>query len=275
MGTDFCIYELKMISNNTFPYALVAGGSTGIGFAVAEALAKRKFNLILVGRRPELLLNVKNKLEALYSVSVETLVYDLSKGESAVEIGAWCMDKKVPITMLCNVASLGGEKDYLTLPLESSRYMIQLNIESCMSLSHTLLPLLEQNAPSYILNVGSLAGYAPIPSKNIYSATKSAIIFFSYSLRYQLQKKGISVSCLTPGPVFTKPSIEKDTRERLGWLGVQMAVDQKKVGEIAVRETLNGKLIIIPGTLAKTIALLLRILPKRFLAFLYHKLGKK
>jgi hypothetical protein len=54
-----------------------------------------------------------------------------------------------------------------------------------------------------------------------------------------------------------------------------MAVDQKKVGEIAVRETLNGKLIIIPGRLAKTVALLIRILPARFLAFLYHKAGSK
>lgn len=263
-----------MISNNAFPYALVAGGSTGIGFAVAEALAKRKFNLILVGRKPDLLLIVKNKLETLYPIHVETLVYDLSKRESAVEIGAWCEDKKIPLTMLCNVASLGGEKDYLTLPLESLRYMIDLNIASCMSLSLTLLPLLEQNAPSYILNVGSMAGYAPIPSKNLYSATKSAIIFFSFSLRYQLRKKGISVSCLTPGPVFTKPSIEKDTRKRLGWFGVQMAVDPKKVGEIAVRETLNRKLIIIPGILAKTMSTIIRILPMRFLAFLYDKAGK-
>jgi len=264
-----------MISTNIFPYALVAGGSTGIGYAITEALANRRFNLILVGRQPDLLLVAKNKLEALYHIQVETLAYDLSKRESAVEIGRWCSEKNIPLTMLCNVAGLGGEKDYLSLPLESLRYMIDLNMESCMSLSLTLLPLLEKNAPSYILNVGSMAGFAPIPSKNLYAATKSAVIFFSYSLYYQLKEKGISVSCLTPGPVFTKPSIEKDTREKLGWFGVQMAVDPKQVGEIAVRETLNKKLIIIPGTLAKIMAVVIRLFPRRLVVFLYARLGKK
>lgn len=49
----------------------------------------------------------------------------------------------------------------------------------------------------------SLAGFAPFPVKNIYSATKCALIFFSYSPRYQLKEKNISVSCLCPGPVLT------------------------------------------------------------------------
>ena len=57
-------------------------------------------------------------------------------------------------------------------------------------------------------------------------------------------------------------------------LRVQMAVDPEEVGEIAVRDTLNKKLIIIPGKLAKTMATIVRILPTRFLAFLYYKLAK-
>lgn len=264
-----------MTSTETFPYALVAGGSTGIGYSVAEALARRKFNLILVGRKSDALMDSKNKLTASYSIHVETLMYDLSKRESAPEIAAWCTEKKISLTMLCNVASLGGEKDYLSLPLESLQYMIDLNINSCVSLCTTLLPLLEKNAPSFILNVGSIAGYSPIPSKNLYSATKSAVTFFSYSLRYQLKEKGISVSCLTPGPVFTKESIENDTRNRLGWFGIQMAVDQRRVGEIAVRDTLKGKLLITPGILAKAVVTIMRILPARILAFLDYKRGRK
>jgi Short-chain dehydrogenases of various substrate specificities len=78
--------------------------------------------------------------------------------------------------------------------------MVRLNIESCMALTLTLLPLLEKNSPSYIINVASMAGFAPIPIKNMYSATKSAVIFFSYSLHYQLKDRDINVSCLAPGP---------------------------------------------------------------------------
>jgi short-subunit dehydrogenase len=68
-----------------------------------------------------------------------------------------------------------------------------------MALSLTLLPLLEKNAPSYILNVASMAGFAPIPIKNMYSATKSAVVFFSYSLRYQLKKKISASVCFARG----------------------------------------------------------------------------
>ena len=176
--------------------------------------------------------------------------------------------------MLCNVAGLGGPKDYLSLPIDSLRYMVRLNVESCMALTLTLLPLLEKNKPSYILNVASMAGFAPIPNKNMYSATKSAVIFFSYSLRHQLRKKGISVSCLSPGPVFTKPEIVKYTKENLGWFGMQMAVPPERVGEIAVRNTLRGKMMIIPGTLAKISSFFIRILPRRWVVALYGTADK-
>jgi uncharacterized protein len=267
--------HLIVIKNNfDYPglYALVAGGSKGIGYAIAEGLAKRKYNLILIARHLDSLTTAKNKLEATYGIHVEVLGYDLSKEESAAEIARWCEEKNIQLKILCNVAGLGGVKDYLSIPLDTVRYMVRLNVESCMALSFTLLPLLEKNAPSYILNVASMAGLAPIPVKNVYSATKSAVVFFSYSLRYQLKKRKISVSCLCPGPVFTKPSIEKDTKDKLGWFGVKMAVPPKRVGEVAVRKTLKKRMIIVPGTLPRIISVFIRILPKRLLVAIYNKI---
>ena len=217
----------------------------------------------------------KSKLESMYNVHVEILQYDLSKKEAATEIAAWCTKKNIYLKMLCNVAGFGGSSDYLTLPLDSLRYMVNLNVESCMALSLTLLPLLEKNAPSYILNVGSMAGFAPIPIKNMYSATKSAVVFFSYSLRYQLKDKDISVSCLAPGPVYTKPEIIKETKKQLGKFGEKMARMPHKVGEMAVRKTLKGKMIIVPGFLANMMSQFLRILPKRTSASIYNRVGKR
>ncbi|MEP7237156.1 MAG: SDR family NAD(P)-dependent oxidoreductase [Ferruginibacter sp.] len=260
-------------SNNISPYALVAGGSKGIGFGIAEALARRGYNLILIARHMDGLLDAKNKLETTYPVHVEVLSFDLSKEETANAIAAWCTKKDIRLKMLCNVAGLGGDEDYLSLSLDSLRYMIHLNIESAMALSLTLLPLLEKNAPSYILNVASMAGFAPIPSKNLYAATKAAVISFSYSLRYQLKSKNISVSCLAPGPVYTKPSIKAETKKQLGWLGNAMAQKPARVGEVTIRKTLKGRPIIVPGTIAKILSGVLRILPKRFVAWVYGKAG--
>lgn len=263
------------VSDTTRPYALVAGGSKGIGYGISQALAKRGYNLILIARNRDTLQAAKIKLEATYRVHVEILAIDLSFDSAADEIAKWCTVRNIHLKVLCNVAGLGGANDYLSFPLDSLRYMVRLNVESCMALSLTLMPLLEKNAPSYILNVASMAGFAPIPVKNMYSATKSAVVFFSYSLRYQLKDKNISVSCLCPGPVFTKPAIVKDTKAKLGWFGMKMALDPGTVGEVAVKKTFKKKLIIVPGTLAKISSDIIRFLPRRWVVSIYGKAGKK
>jgi uncharacterized protein len=256
-------------------YALVSGGSKGIGFAIARALAKRKYNLILVARNRESLEDAKKKLEDEFDIAVIVLAFDMSLEESAAAIAAYCNEKNVLLKMLCNVTGIGGAEDYLSIPLADSRYMLKLNTDPAIALCFTLLPQLQKNSPSYILNVSSMAGLAPLSVKNIYSAAKAATIFFSYSLRYQLKKGNISVSCLCPGPVFTKPGIQKDTIKKLGWFGRQMAVTAEQAGETAVRKTLQRKMIIVPGTLARVISFLLRILPNRLISWLIHKFGSK
>lgn len=260
-------------AKNDLPFALVAGGSKGIGFGIAEALAARHYNLILIARHHTPLKNAKVELEGRYNIQVEILSYDLSKQHSIAEISKWCRDNNIPLKMLCNVAGIGGTKDFLNAPLDTLLYMVDLNVKSCMSLTLQLLPLLEKNAPSYILNVSSMAGFAPIPVKNMYAATKSAVTFFSYSLRQQLKKKNISVSCLAPGPVFTKPSIEADTKRRLGFVGKWMAVSPAKVGEVAIRQTLKGKMIIVPGILPRISSGFIRVIPRGVMASVFGSGG--
>ena len=269
------IPKQKINMTSSGPYALIAGGSKGIGYALAEAWAKRNYNLVLVARHWDSLSSAKQKLESKFGIHVELLSYDLSREESATEIAKWCIDKNIRLKALCNVAGAGGSRDYLSTTLDSLRYMVRLNVESCMALTLTLLPLLEKNAPSYILNVASMAGFAPIPLKNMYSATKSAVIFFSYALHYQLREKNISVSCLAPGPVYTKPEIKEETRKQLGKFGDKMARTPERVGEKAVRKMLKGQMIIVPGFLANVMSGILRILPRRTAAAIYNKVGKK
>lgn len=257
-------------------YALIAGGSKGIGYALAEALAKRGYNLVLIARNVDTLNAAKAKLEQQYGVQVEILSKDLSKETTAKEIGDWCKERDLPLKILCNVAGLGGVHDYLEgLSTDSIRYMMRLNIESAVMLTHELIPVLEKNSPSHILNVASMAGLAPMPQKNIYSATKSAILFFSYSLRNQLKKRDITVSCLAPGPVFTKPEVIQTTMEELGWFGKIISLQPERVGEVTVRKMLKGRMVIVPGTVSRVSSSLLRILPRRWAAGIYWATYKK
>lgn len=256
-------------------YAVVAGGSKGIGFAVASALAKRKYNLVLIARNWNELNAAKNSLQAAHSITVEILQLDLSIAESSQSISDFCQNKNLPVSVLCNIAGLGGVSDFLTLSADDLRFMVSLNISSPVTLVYSMLSILEKNSPSYILNVASMAGFAPIPKKNLYAATKSAIIFFSYSLRHQLKDKNIKVSCLCPGPVFTKDEIKKETLASLGMIGKLMAVDPDRVGEIAVKGALAGRHIIVPGIISQIFSVLLRIVPMRLIAWIYYELGKK
>ncbi len=146
-------------------YALIAGGSKGIGYAIATALAKRKYNLVLVARTLDDLEKAKNILETTYGVHVELIQQDLSVAGAAEKVSSIVIQKKLPVSMLCNVAGLGGIRDFLSMPLDELRYMMSLNFSFPVALCHCLIPLLEKNTPGYILNVASMAGLSPIPKK--------------------------------------------------------------------------------------------------------------
>ena len=204
----------------TGPYALVAGGSKGIGYGIAEALARRQYNLVLIARGMDSLLAAKTKLETAYNIHVEVLSYDLAKETSAPEIAKWCTERNLHLKMLCNVAGYGGSTDYLTAPLDTIRYMVRLNVESAMSLTMLLLPLLEKNAPSHILNVASMAGFAPIPSKNVYSSTKSAVVtgVISVWLIKKLKIRTINGETITfPVKKFQKGQVFGGLMFGFGW----------------------------------------------------------
>ncbi len=256
-------------------YALVAGGSKGIGFGIAQALAKRNFNLILIARNQKDLITAKSALELNFKITVLIIEQDLVEFNAAEKILEFVSQHNLTVSILCNVAGLGGSDDFLSLPREELRKMVNLNVSSPVELCEQFIPVLAKNNTSYILNVASMAGFAPIPKKNLYSSTKTALLFFSYSLHFQLKNKNIHVSCLCPGPVYTKPEIKKETVRNLGKFGDAMAMDAQAVGEIAVAETLNGKMLIIPGKLSKIMSVFVRLLPPYFLAWVYFRMSQK
>jgi Short-chain dehydrogenases of various substrate specificities len=165
-------------NDNVNQYALIAGGSKGIGYAIAEALAKRKYNLILIARHADSLVAAKNKLEKAYNIHVDILKLDLEKESTADSIARWCKQNDIHLKVLCNVAGFGGPRDYLILPLDTLRYMVRLNVESCMALSLTLLPLLEKECSLPYFKCGQHGGvFANTFKKFIFSYKISSCIF--------------------------------------------------------------------------------------------------
>jgi uncharacterized protein len=249
--------------------ALITGGSKGIGAAIAEALARRKMDLLIVARNEIDLKEIKKRLEEEYKVSVLTMSCDLSQVEAGEKLTAWIADKDLNI--FCHVAGMGGSRDFGELNLDELRHMIRTNFEIAVELCWRMAPNLKKNAPSHILLVASMAGFAPIPQKAVYSATKSALYFFSRSLDEIFRKDGVQVSCLSPGPVFTKSSIQEETVRQLGKMGEWMALSPAEIGEFSVKQMLSGKMLIVPGRLNRFLSFFMRSLPHRLLAKLFYR----
>lgn len=246
-------------------YAVITGASKGIGKSIAIELAKRQYNLVLVARSENLLNEVKKEIKSSYKVEVEILDLDLSENGSASKLLAFCETKNLKVSVLVNNAGYGLSGKIDKHAIEANSNMIQLNVLSLTQITQTFLPILEKNAPAYILNVASTASYQAIPGLAIYSATKAYVLSFSRALYHELKSRNISVTALSPGPTATDFS----DRAQIGEKGLKAAekvnMTAEEVAKIGVDALFDKKPEVVTGILNKIGAVGAGLLPK-FLA---------
>lgn len=184
-------------------YALVTGAARGIGKAIAQELASRKYSLLLVDIDGKGLALTKLELERSWDVWVVYLVADLSFPETQDAVFKWSTAWHGELEVLVNNAAFGLNGAFEHLLLQEQLSIIDVNIKAVVALCHRFIPVLKKRNRSYILNIGSNAGYQPVPYLNIYAASKAFIISFTRSLRYELKSSGIIVSCVSPGSTDT------------------------------------------------------------------------
>lgn len=184
---------------------LITGASSGIGEACAIEFAKLKANLILAARRINKLLSLKEKLEKDFQIKVKTLQMDV-RIYSDVEKKFIQLDdgwKKVDI--LINNAGLarGLDKVYEG-KLADWDEMIDTNIKGLLNVTRVVSPIMVQRQKGHIINIGSTAGHEVYTYGNVYSATKFAVKSLTQSFRLDMLDKGIKVSSVDPGMVYTE-----------------------------------------------------------------------
>lgn len=247
-------------------YALITGSSKGIGRAIAESLAKRKFNLLLVARSEDQLLSLKKDLSETFGIKVEIFPTDLSVPGAAHKVSDWCLRNSFPVSVLVNNAGYGVWGEFEDIGLDEQLNMLQLNISTVVELTHYLLPLLKEQSQSYILNVASTAAYQALPTFALYAASKAFILSFSRGLRFELRKQNISVTCLSPGAVDTGFA-DRAGLSRLSKTAARFNMMPGVVAEIAINGMLNKRSEIIPGFINQVSAFAARILPKSVLEY--------
>ncbi|MBD0368744.1 MAG: SDR family NAD(P)-dependent oxidoreductase [Flavisolibacter sp.] len=241
------------------PYAMITGAAKGIGKAIATELAKRGYGLLLVDIDDAKLKATVAELQAS-GVTVHALQQDLAQQDAVEKIIAFTTPYHNQLNVVVNNAGHGLNGSFEQLSLAEQFGIIDVNIKAQVAITHAYITVLRQFPKSYLLNVGSIAAYQPVPYLNMYAASKAFVLSFNRSLRYELRKSTISVSCLSPGPTDT----DFVKRARMGASTLKLSerfnMTAEAVGKIAVEGMFIEKAEIIPGF----INLLNAFLPKFF-----------
>lgn len=176
--------------------ALVTGGSSGIGFALAQMLRDEGYELTLVARQREKLAAAAEQL------GVEGVAADVSREDECVRAVAAHADRWNGLDVLVNCAGIGIGGSFGGLSTKKIDLQIDVNLRGTMIVTREALPLLRESRGS-IVTLASIAGTLPVPGLSVYAATKAALISWTASLNREEAEHGIRATALCPGFVAT------------------------------------------------------------------------
>lgn len=246
--------------------ALITGASSGIGRDMAKYLSSLGYELILVSRDEEKLKEVQKQLKT----TSEVIPMDLSVSQNCINLYEQVKNKD--IDLLINNAGFGLFGEFNEIDLEKEIHLINTNITALHILTKLFLKDMIKKDKGHILNVSSVASFAPGPLMSSYYASKSYVTRLSRGIAKELEKKKskVKISILCPGPVNT--NFNKTA-------GVKFSIkpmSSEYVAKYAIQKTLKGKLIIIPGFKIKCLHVLSKLAPEKIVAeFAYHNQTKK
>lgn len=246
--------------------AIVTGASSGIGNDISKYLSKLGYDLVVVARREDKLMELKEQCQT----NVDIVTMDLSIMDNVYKLYDMYKDQKIDI--LINNAGFGVFGEFIQTNLEKEMNMIDLNIKTMHALTKLFLPNMIKENYGYILNVGSIAGYMPSgPLFSSYYASKAYILHITRAIQTELKKihSNIKVSVLCPGPVNTEFNNVANVKFSV------KALSSQYVAKYGIDMLLKGKKEIIPGTATKMLPFLVRIMPKRILSYFTYKVQKK
>jgi 3-hydroxy acid dehydrogenase / malonic semialdehyde reductase len=183
----------------------ITGASSGIGKSCAVEFAKLKTKLILAARRKEKLDFFTNELKEKFKVEVETLELDVRDFEMVKNKFESLKQEWQKVDILINNAGLArGLDKFFDGKLEDWNEMIDTNIKGLLNVSRVVSPQMIERQTGHIINIGSTAGHEVYTYGNVYSATKFAVNALSQSFRLDVLDKGIKVTSVDPGMVYTE-----------------------------------------------------------------------
>ncbi len=245
--------------------ALVTGASAGIGAAIAQELARREHNLILVARRQDRLEALATTLRDEYGIRAECVPCDLGDAAARGKLAARVEKLGLDVSVLVNNAGFATTGAFHQSDLTRELEQVRVLVEAVVELTRVFSPAMVQRGRGAILNVASTAGMQPLPYNAGYSAAKAYVITFSEAIHQELGGRGVTVTVLCPGPVAT------DFWEISGWEvkgGQTMdraagpaTISPEEAARAGVKGLASGDRVVVPGLPIRTAMLASRYVP--------------
>lgn len=191
---------MKEQNNRT---ALITGATSGIGRATARLLGDNGLRLILCGRRPDRLTELKEELGALTEVT--TLQFDVrDKGSVYDAIGHLSPEFQQIDILINNAGNAHGLDPIQEGSTDDWDAMLDINVKGLLYVTKAVLPGMLDRGSGHIIHIGSTAGKEVYPRGNVYCASKFAVDAINQGMRMDLNGKGIKVGAVNPGLVHTE-----------------------------------------------------------------------
>ena len=182
---------------------LITGATSGIGKATAFELAKKKYNLIICGRRKDRLTIIEKELSRFTKVA--SLCFDVRDKKAVFsEIDSLSGEFKEIDILINNAGNAHGLDPVQSGDLEDWDAMMDINVKGLLYVSKAIIPEMTKRAKGHIINIGSSAGKEVYPKGAVYCASKHAVIAITDGMRIDLNPFGIKVTAINPGLVETE-----------------------------------------------------------------------
>jgi|KBSSwiStaDraftv2_1062776.scaffolds.fasta_scaffold100010_2 NAD(P)-dependent dehydrogenase (short-subunit alcohol dehydrogenase family) len=179
--------------------AIVTGGGSGIGFAIAEKFTQNNIRTIIIGRDQKKLDSAKEKLGDL----CEPLSYDVNELAGIPNLINGLVKRFGKIDILVNNAGINLKKDFTEVTDEDFQKIILTNVTSVFVFSREVVKCMLENNSGVIINISSMAAQYGLPRVIGYSASKNAIDGMTRAMAVELSSKGIRVNAIAPGFITT------------------------------------------------------------------------
>lgn len=251
-------------------WALITGGSSGMGLEYARQLAKRGYDLVLVSNRQEELEQASEELSKAYSVQIVTRFQDLSAETAADELMTFCQEQSIEVEVLINNAGMFFFEELTTENEARALAMMRLHMLTPTRMCLLFGEAMKRCGHGYILNMSSMAAKLPCPGIAVYSATKAYLKSFSKSLFFEMRPYGVGVTTVCPAAIATplyklKPSLLK-LGVNVGLIGTPQWLVRR-----ALRGLFHKRRVVKPGLMNYYLPPLIAVLPKWLVARLWKK----